>query len=189
LIGLDPFRSDGEHLDILAWPTPPALRARLDRQPYVSGVISSQPSFAQLYGYFEMRAKLPPGKGLWPAFWLLPKDGSWPPEIDVLEAVSDPTHIYSTVHSTTKPATGVEVRVASDVFHTFAVSWDKSRVEWFVDNRSIGAVPTPADMHKPMYMVANLAVGGDWPGAPDKTTVFPATLSIDFIRAYRFANE
>lgn len=189
LIGLNPFRSDGEHLDILAWPTPAPMRARLDNQPYVSGVISSQPSFAQLYGYFEMRVRLPPGKGLWPAFWLLPKDGSWPPEIDVMEAVSDPTHIYSTVHSTTGPAAGVEARVSPDAFHTFAVSWDRKRVAWFVDDRSIGSVPTPADMHKPMYMVANLAVGGDWPGAPDETTVFPATLSIEFIRAYRFANE
>ena len=189
LIRLDPFRSDGEHLDILAWPTPAPMRARLDNQPYVSGVISSQPSFALVYGYFEMRARLPPGKGLWPAFWLLPKDGSWPPEIDVMEAVSDPTHIYSTVHSTTGPAAGVEARVSPDAFHTFAVSWDRKRVAWFVDDRSIGSVPTPADMHKPMYMVANLAVGGDWPGAPDETTVFPATLSIEFICAYRFANE
>lgn len=189
LIGLNPFRSDGGRLEILAWSTPSALRARLDNQPYVSGVISSQPSFAQLYGYFEMCAKLPPGRGLWPAFWLLPKDGSWPPEIDVMEAVSDPTHIYSTVHSTTQPAAGVEARITPDAFHTFAVSWDKRRVTWFVDNRSIGSVPTPADMHKPMYVIANLAVGGDWPGAPDKTTVFPATLSIEFIRAYRFANE
>lgn len=188
-IGLNPFRSDGEHLNIVASPTPAALRARLDGQPYVSGVISSQPSFAQLYGYFEMRARLPPGKGLWPAFWLLPKDGSWPPEIDVMEAVSDPTHIYSSVHSTTQPGAGVEARVTPGAFHTFAVSWGKRRIEWFVDNRSIGSVPTPADMHKPMYVIANLAVGGDWPGSPDKTTAFPATLSIDFIRAYRFAND
>ena len=189
VFGLNPFRSDGNGLDILASPSPVGLRPRLDNQPYVSGVISSQPSFAQLYGYFEMRAKLPPGKGLWPAFWLLPKDGSWPPEIDVMEAVSDPTHVYSTVHSTTGPAAGVEAHITPDAFHTFAVSWDKRRVTWFVDNRSIGSVPTPGDMHRPMYVIANLAVGGDWPGAPDKTTKFPATLSIEFIRAYRFANE
>jgi beta-glucanase (GH16 family) len=58
-----------------------------------------------------------------------------------------------------------------------------------VDGKEIGRQSTPPDLHKPMYVVANLAVGGDWPGAPDSTTVFPATLSIAFIRAYRFADE
>jgi beta-glucanase (GH16 family) len=189
LIGLNPFRTGDGRFEIVAWPTPRALVGRLQGHPYVSGVITTQPSFAQTYGYFEMRAKLPPGKGLWPAFWLLPKDQSWPPEIDVMEAVSDPTHVYSTVHSTVAADEGVEAHVSPSAFHTFAVAWDAKRVEWFVDNRSIGSVPTPADLHKPMYMIANLAVGGDWPGPPDANTVFPAKLQIAFIRAYRFADE
>ncbi|MGH6879029.1 MAG: glycoside hydrolase family 16 protein [Rhizomicrobium sp.] len=189
-IGIDPFQVDGDgHLEIVASRTPPALLPRLDSHPYVSGVITTQPSFAQTYGYFEMRAKLPNGKGLWPAFWLLRKDQSWPPEIDVMEAVSDPTHIYSTVHSTLAPAAGVETHVSPNAFHTFAVSWDPKKVIWYVDNRRIGAVPTPGDLHKPMYMIANLAVGGNWPGSPDAATVFPARLTIDYIRAYKFADE
>ncbi|HEX4079568.1 MAG TPA: glycoside hydrolase family 16 protein [Rhizomicrobium sp.] len=189
-IGLNPFRIGGDgHLEILAWPTPPALLPRLQDHPYVSGVITTQPSFWQRYGYFEMRAKIPNGKGLWPAFWLLPKDQSWPPEIDVVEAVGDASHIYSTVHTTLDPAAGVEAHIAPNAFHTFAVSWDPRLVVWYVDGRRIGAVPTPRDLNKPMYMIANLAVGGYWPGSPDTSTVFPARLTIDCIRAYRFADE
>ena len=189
-IGIDPFRAHDGVIDILASPTPPQLKARLGGHPYVSGVITSQPSFSQTYGYFEMRAKLPSGKGLWPAFWLLPQDQSWPPEIDVLEAVGDGGDIHSTVHSTLKPtAVDVETHVARGAFHTFAVAWDRNRVAWYIDGRKTGEQQTPADLNKPMYVLANLAVGGDWPGAPDATTVFPATLSIDFIHAYQFSRN
>jgi beta-glucanase (GH16 family) len=188
-IGLDPFRAHDGYLDIAATPTPKALISRLDGHPYVSGVITTQPSFSQTYGYFEMRAKLPSGRGLWPAFWLLPADQSWPPEIDVMESVGDSSRIYSTAHSTLRPAPDLEARVSPAAFHIYAVSWDRARLVWYVDGREIGQEPTPPDLHKPMYMLANLAVGGNWPGAPDTTTMFPAKLTIDYIRAYRFANE
>jgi beta-glucanase (GH16 family) len=189
-LGLNPFRIDrAGHLEILAWPTPAALLPRLQNHPYVSGVITTQPSFWQTYGYFEMRAKIPSGKGLWPAFWLLPHDQSWPPEIDVFESVGDGSHIYCTVHSTVAPGAGPEARVAPNSFHTYAVSWDAKQVIWFVDGKRIGATPTPGDLHKPMYMIANLAVGGDWPGAPDASTKFPATMTIAYMRAYRFAQR
>jgi beta-glucanase (GH16 family) len=136
-----------------------------------------------------MRAKLPPGKGLWPAFWLLPRDQSWPPEIDVMEAVSDPTHIYSTVHSKVAPDGSAEAHITPNAFHTFAVSWDAKQVGWYLDGKRIGATPTPGDLHKPMYMLANLAVGGEWPGSPDASTVFPAKMTIAYMRAYRFAGR
>jgi hypothetical protein len=186
-LGLNPFYIDGDHLDIVATPTPPALLMRLQNYRYISGMISSQPSFAQTYGYFEMRAKIPGGAGLWPAFWLLPADQSWPPEIDVMESVGDATRVYSTVHSTLAPAVEIEGHVTPNAYHTYAVSWGRTRVIFYVDGKEIGEQSTPADLHKPMYMIANLAVGGDWPGAPNATTAFPARLSIEFIRAYRFA--
>jgi beta-glucanase (GH16 family) len=188
-IGINPLRAHDGYLDITASPTPIWALARLANHPYVSGMISSQPTFSQRYGYFEMRAELPGGKGLWPAFWLLPSDQSWPPEIDIVESVGDPSHAYSTVHSTLQPAIGIEARLTSNAFHTYAASWDRRRIVWYIDGREIGEQDTPADLNKPMYMIANLAVGGDWPGTPDGTTSFPAKLTIDFIRAYRFANE
>lgn len=185
---LDPFSVREGRLEINAIPTPAALVPRLGNYPYVSGVISSQPSFSQLHGYFEMRAKLPGGKGLWPAFWLLPKDLSWPPEIDVMESVGDPTTVYSTAHSAFVPPVEIAGRITPDAYHTFAVSWDDTKLIYYVDGREIGRQATPRDLTKPMFMVANLAVGGAWPGSPDGSTRFPAKLTIDYIRAYRFTH-
>ena len=69
-------------------------------------------------------------------------------------------------------------------FHTYGVDWQKDKITWYFDGAKVYETATPAGMDKPMYMLANLAVGGDWPGSPDGTTTFPATLQIDYIRAY-----
>jgi hypothetical protein len=185
-LGLNPFENGNGILTISLRPTPRELEDWLGGFKYISGLITTQPSFSQTYGYFEMRAKLPRGKGIWPAFWLLPKDLSWPPEIDVMESIGDPSRVYVTLHSNAVKAEGTEVRVTPDEFHTFAVSWSQDQIVWFVDGREVKRMPTPADMHKPMYMLANIATGGDWAGAPDETTPFPARMQIDYIRAYRF---
>jgi len=186
-VALDPFVVRDGMLEILARPTPPGLAQHLGGFRYTSGLITTQPSFSQTYGYFEMRARLPRGKGVWPAFWLLPADLSWPPELDVMESIGDPAYIWTTAHSNLDKTPGIKHQISPDVFHTFAVSWDARQLVWFVDGREVGRQPTPPDMHKPMYMLANLAIGGDWPGAPDASTRFPARMSIDYIRAYRFA--
>jgi beta-glucanase (GH16 family) len=131
--------------------------------PYNSGVISSQNSFSQLYGYFEIRADLPIGKGLWPTFWLLPVDHSWPPELDVFEVV-DNTAVVTAHSASTGTHTSVRTAVAtadlSDGFHTYGVNWQPDVIEWYIDGAKVAETATPADMHKPMYMLANLAVGG-----------------------------
>jgi beta-glucanase (GH16 family) len=186
-LGLNPFTVRNGILEIRAEPTPRELRPLLMNYPYMSGIITSQPSFSQTYGYFEMRAKLPRGKGLWPAFWLLPADHSWPPEIDVMESIGDPTHVFLTTHSKGDDNKSLEYRISGDDFHTFAVSWDEREIIWYIDGRRAGSKATPRDMHKPMFMLANLGVGGYWPGHPDASTRFPAIYSIDYIRAYRFA--
>ena len=183
----DPFSVDEGVLEITAQPTSIGVGTGVESYPYVSGLISTQPSFSQTYGYFEMRAELPQGKGLWPAFWMLPKDDSWPPELDVVESIGDPSHVYMTAHSSHGKSFGAEARITPYAFHTFAVSWDPRDLIWYIDGGEAGRVPTPEDMHKPMYMLANLAVGGNWPGAPDASTRYPAKLMIDYIRAYRFA--
>jgi hypothetical protein len=184
---LDPFVVHDGVLDIVAQPAPPALVHELGGFQYTSGLITTQPSFSQAYGYFEMRAELPRGKGVWPAFWLLPADLSWPPEIDVMESIGDPSVVYMTAHSTVTKQPSDNARISPDAFHVFAVSWDPQEIVWYVDGREVKRQPTPSDMHKPMYMLANVAVGGNWPGAPDASTRWPARMSIDYIRAYRFA--
>lgn len=186
IAGADPFAIDHGVLEIIARPTPVNAKSEGENYPYVSGLISTKPSFSQTYGYFEMRAELPQGKGLWPAFWMLPTDESWPPEIDIVESIGDPSRVYMTAHSNCGKSVGLEADIEPNMFHTFAVSWDAQQLIWYIDGGEAGRVATPKDMHKPMYLLANLAVGGNWPGAPDASTHFPAKLMIDYIRAYRF---
>jgi beta-glucanase (GH16 family) len=118
---------------------------------------------------------------------MLPADQTWPPEIDIMESIGDPGTVYASIHSTNAPAFTQSVSLARGGFHTFAVSWDAQRIEWFVDGAPVATRSTPADMNKPMFLLANLAVGGAWPGAPDTSTRFPAALSIRYIRAYQFS--
>jgi beta-glucanase (GH16 family) len=187
-MGLDPFRLHDGQLDLVAQPASPQVQAEIGGRPYTSGLISSQPSFSQTYGYFEASVKLPRGKGLWPAVWMLPADFGWPPEIDIMESIGNPRQAFMTVHSHPVPTKGVEVHPTSDGFHTYAVSWDPKEVVFYLDGVETQRMATPSDMHRPMYILANLAVGGDWAGTPDASTAFPARFSIRYIRAYRFAS-
>jgi beta-glucanase (GH16 family) len=190
-LGLNPFSMHGGFLTIAANKTPDDKRAALWGLPYTSGMISTVNGFGQTYGYFEMRARLPSGKGMWPAFWLLPKDGTWPPELDVMEMLGDrPTRVYLTPHSFAGGKHSFHTMQAdlsdtSAAPHRFGLLWTSKDLTWFVDRRPAASYPTPADMTKPMYLVASLAVGGTWPGAPDSSTCFPATMDIDYIAAWR----
>ncbi|WP_374575551.1 family 16 glycosylhydrolase [Phenylobacterium sp.] len=157
---------------------------------YTSGMLNTWHSFSQLYGYFEISAKLPAGQGLWPAFWLLPEDGSWPPEIDVMENLGqDVTKYYASVHteetgSHTSETIPVQTSNLSTSFHTYGVDWESDYITFYFDGSKIGQIATPADMHSPMYMIINLAVGGYWPGSPNASTQFPATLQVDYVHVY-----
>jgi beta-glucanase (GH16 family) len=117
-----------------------------------------------------------------------PQPGGRPFGIDRLYGAKhgDPGHVYMTAHSERGKSLGAEARITPRAFHTFAVSWDPRDLIWYIDGGEAGRVPTPEDMHKPMYMLANLAVGGNWLDASDAATRFPAKLMIDYIRAYRF---
>ena len=187
-VGVNPFSVTNGALDIAAAPSSnPSATGGL---PYTSGIITTYGSFQQTYGYFEMRAKLPAGQGLWPAFWMLPSDRSWPPEIDVMEMLGQqPTVLHSTVHSNSTGAHTMSAVWAiepdlSAAFHTYGVDWEPQDITFYFDGTAIGQVATPSDLDKPMYMIANLAVGGSWGGYPDGTTIFPAHMDIDYIRAY-----
>lgn len=191
-VGVHPFRLQNGVLEITAAPgeNPGGL-------PYTSGLITTRESFAQRYGYFEMRARLPRGRGLWPAFWLLPADRTWPPEIDVVEMLGHtPETIYVSVHwkadgKHTYKGIPVKVGDVTGGFHSYAVSWRADRIRFFFDDRPIAELPTPDGLHQPMFLVVNLAVGGpgSWPGPPDAATVFPARMLVDHIRAWRFDGD
>jgi len=163
--------------------------ASKDGRAYTSGLIESRGRFARAFGKFEMRAKLPGTKGLWPAFWLLPADESWPPEIDIMEALGhEPAKVYMTNHwgvwpNTQHEGTPFEGPDFTKDFHTFAVEWFPDRMDFFVDGvkRATHAKDVPKI---PFYVILNTAVGGDWPGNPDATTVLPQTFEVDYVRVY-----
>src|SRR3954470_21061783 len=169
---------------------------------YTSGMISSgratsllstPPKFEFKYGYMEMRAKLPAGTGLWPAFWTLPSSQGWPPEIDAMEARGDrPSDVNVGVYN--KTATGATVHGSTWVtgladytacFHTFAVDWEPTYLDYYIDGvLRIRVSDTTRIPTEPMYVLANLAVGGNWPGSPDANTPFPSDLEIDWIHVF-----
>ena len=183
-IGLNPFSFNGGVLTISAQPVSPAQSAQMWGYRYSSGLLES--NYAQTYGYFEIRAELPHGQGLWPAFWLLGSDNK---EIDVLEGLgSDTSTVNNAIHSNSVPALGnASFNPYSDGYHTYGVKWAAQTITFYVDRAQVWQTATPADMNSPMRMIVNLAVGGNWPGAPDASTPFPANLHVDYIRAYSLA--
>lgn len=174
------------------------LLLRADRSPhegmaYSSGMVASHDKFSQRYGWFETRVKLPHGRGFWPAFWLLPQSRQWPPEIDIMEHKGSLlNHVWLTVHrpqpGTWRPnSNGTEWKAGPDFtadFHTFAVDWRPDRVVWFVDGLERHRWQGDADFG-PMYILLNLAVGGQWDGNPDAETPFPSAMEVDYVRVYR----
>ncbi len=163
-------------------------------QPYRSGIVTTLGKWSQRYGYFEIRAKMPAGKGMWPAFWGLPVSRDWPPEIDVLEILGDtPKQVHMTSHWGLLPLHLQKSNLwkgpdFSQDFHRFGVEWTPRRLRWYVDDtlrgENLQGVPTV-----PFYWLLNLAVGGTWPGYPDSTTVFPSEFQIDWMRAWQFPSD
>ena len=165
--------------------------------PYTSGMISSgpgpgsrSPRFAFRYGRAAVRARVPRGRGLWSAFWLLPADRESKPEIDVVEVLGHrPRTVEMNLHYRDGDGDvrqrGREWVGLRRGWHTFAIDWRPGQLTWLVDGRRRWRVRGRAVPREPMYLVANLAVGGDWPGPPGPGTRFPASLDIDWIRVQR----
>ncbi|MCA1449893.1 family 16 glycosylhydrolase [Ensifer sp. IC3342] len=184
----NPFSINNGVLTITAAPASDAIQAQINGYDYTSGLLTTHSSFAQTYGYFEIRADMPNDQGAWPAFWLLPADGSWPPELDVVEMRGqDPNTVIATVHSN---ETGSQTSIASAVkvadtsgFHKYGVLWTEDEIVWYFDDVAVAHADTPSDMHEPMYMLVNLAVGGI-AGTPADGLVDGAEMKIDYIKAY-----
>lgn len=188
-LGLNPFLHVPGQLTILARHTPSHLRRMAWNKPYYGGAITTKFSFTQKYGYFEIEARLPAGKGMWPAFWLMPVDGTWPNdgEIDVLEGLGDPHTIFCTVIAGKEKRT-TRVRLAFDAsaeFHRYGMLWGARDIVWFVDRQPVARAATPPALTtQNAYLIANLAVGGSWGGYPDAGTEFPGRYEIRRITAW-----
>ncbi len=187
-LGVNPFSVNNGILTISAAQSSSAVKAATGYD-YTSGVLTSQGAFSQTYGYWEVRAQIPEGKGLWPAFWLLNENKQWPPELDVLEAIGSETNwLHQTVHTATGSATSAatwNIEKLSAGYHSYGMDWTQSGITFYLDGRATYSMATPSDVNTPMYMVLNLAVGGNWPGSPDATTNWAnAKYNIDYVRVY-----
>lgn len=161
---------------------------------YTSGMIASKEHWQ--YGYTEVRAKVPEGKGLWPALWQLPQDGEWPPEIDIVEVLGDKSDVALFSNHWGKaddPKKDVDTYVGQDFsqdFHTYGLNWQKDAITWFVDGVPVKKYTNTNNIpHKPMYFLANLAIGGTLPGDVDESTSFPTDFQIDYVRVYKDKKE
>ena len=167
-------------------------RTPREGMPFTSGMVATHDKFSQRYGWFEARMKLPRGRGLRPAFWLLPQSRRWPPEIDIMEHKGRlPEHVWLTVHerqpNTWAPKSNGKEWTGPDLtadFHTFAIDWRADRIAWFVDGIERHQWRGNADFG-PMYLILNLAIGGHWDGNADATTPLPSVMEIDYVRVYR----
>jgi beta-glucanase (GH16 family) len=169
-----------------------AERKARDGMPFTAGMVASHDKFSQRYGWFEARMQLPRGRGLWPAFWLLPDNRKWPPEIDIMEHKGRiPDRVWMTLHLP-QPGTWQSKSSGGEWAgpdftagkHTFAVEWEPGSIRWFIDGVERHRIEQPMP-DLPMYLILNLAVGGDWDGNPDATTIFPAEMLVDWVRVYR----
>ncbi len=175
---------------------------------YTSARINTRDRIALRYGRVEARIRLPAGQGIWPAFWMMPQDdtyGGWAAsgEIDVMEAVnlggSGGNSVHGTLHYggqwPNNVFSGNEYSVATSAttdFHIYALEWDEAEIRWYVDgvmyaaqnSWSTTSAPYPAPFDKAFYILLNVAVGGNWPGAPNAATVFPVTMEVDYVRVY-----
>ena len=167
---------------------------------YTSGRITTQNRHDFTYGLFEARLKVPKGKGFLPAFWLMTTDedkyGQWPVcgEIDMMEIKGDQTGTnhgtlhYGLPHEQNQGTVTLLQGDFSEEFHNFALVWEPEVIRWYVDGRLFhqAAQWPSAPFHHDMYLILNLAVGGNWVGYPDETTDFThAAFEVEYVRVYQ----
>ncbi|MEL7271468.1 MAG: glycoside hydrolase family 16 protein [Bacteroidota bacterium] len=170
---------------------------------YTSGRLLTKDKFEEEYGRFEARMRLPYGRGIWPAFWMLGADiddNPWPGagEIDIMEyRGQEPTVLIGSVHGpgySGGEAVSKEYTLENDRFdtgfHVFGIEWGPNYINYYVDDVLYNQI-TPEDVpgqwvfNKPFYILVNLAVGGTFVGPPNAQTEFPQTLIVDYVRVYK----
>ena len=183
------------------------IKEKYKGKQYTSARLISKGKGDWLYGRFEARIKVPiGGKGIWPAFWMMPTDskyGGWAKsgEIDILEMVGhQPNTLYGTLHYhdswPRNKHTGDKLVVPGklgDAFHTYAIEWEPGIMRWYFDGKlyqtqtqwDTVSGPFPAPFDQRFYFILNFAIGGAWPGPPAPGTKFPQQMIIDYVRAYQ----
>ncbi len=171
---------------------------------YTSGRMRTKGKGDWKYGKVEARMKLPIGRGIWSAFWMMPTNdvyGGWPQsgEIDIMEMIGHDTQtVYGTIHYGHKwpnnKHIGNSFKSSSDLtqgFHVYSVEWEPEKISWFVDGKCFFNVMRSEIINEiwpfdeRFHLIINCAVGGNWPGNPDASTTFPQVLAVDWIRVYQ----
>jgi beta-glucanase (GH16 family) len=179
-----------------------ALRSATDwgGQAYTSARLITAGKAQWTYGFFEVRAKMPCGRGSWPAIWMLGAEGQWPAggELDILEHMGQrPDWIFSTVHTTSGSGAngkgdGRTLTTACSQFHSYQMLWTPAEIRFGVDGlqhavyRNAGTGPAQWPFDRPQFLILNLAIGGDL-GGPVDDTIFPIQFEIEHVRVYQLA--
>lgn len=175
-----------------------ALEQQIADADYTSARLITRDKFEFQYGKLEARLKLPSGQGIWPAFWMLGAnfdEVGWPlcGEIDVMEHVNNEPVTHGTNHwlNNNHVYKGTSFPVDTDEYHTYGIIWDDASIRFYVDDNIyhefIYAQNTNSSVsfNQPFFLLLNVAVGGNWPGYPDNSTEFPATMLVDYVRMYQ----
>ncbi|GAB1418088.1 hypothetical protein MASR2M12_08530 [Bacteroidales bacterium] len=186
-----------------------ARKENFEQKQYTSTRLVSKNKGDILYGRVEVRAKIPAGRGTWPAIWMLPTDweyGGWPSsgEIDIMEHVGfDPNRIHITTHSeayywrigTQRSATKI-IENATTEFHLYRIDWTPYAIRGFIDNIQIftslndGAGYKAWPFDKRFHLLLNLAIGGDWGGQQGvDDSIFPVSMEVDYVRFYNMISK
>ena len=181
-----------------------AKKESMNGMNYTSARMLTKGKAEWLYGRFEIRARVPRGRGTWPAIWLLPSEnyyGGWPlsGEIDIMEHVGfDQNNIHFTVHNATffggngKGASKV-ITTASDSFHVYRCDWTPQGIRGFIDgdqyfeyiNNNGGSPYYP--YNRKFFMILNVAIGGDWGGQQGvDDSIFPVQMDVDYVKVYKW---
>lgn len=173
-------------------------------QEYTSTRLKTQGLKSWKYGRIDVRAALPYSKGLWPAIWMLGDNitsSGWPScgEIDIMELIGGEGFNDRTVYGTAHWEQAGHAQYGNDYsltagkfadeFHVYSIIWDANSIKWLVDDVQYSQLDiTPAELsefHQNFFLILNVAVGGNWPGSPDATSVFPQTMYVDYVRVFQ----
>jgi serralysin len=187
--GLSPFSLSDGALLLRVLPANPK-DPRNDGKSWAVGMVSSQPSFSQRYGYFEIKTTMPGVRGTWPAFWMLAANLKPPQEIDIFENMGvDPTRILCTANWQDKaPSSSSYVTVPGSVTqpHIYGLLWTANTLVWYLDDVEVKRTAN-RDLHDPMYLMISGGVGGwrDSGNLPiDASRINGAAMAINYVRAY-----
>jgi len=192
--GYNPFNLNGEELTITAIETPDNLRAAANEQPWLSGVLTTADTFSFTYGYIETSVNTQEGLGVWPAFWMLSREfEGLKPELFIMEYNgSKPDSLfhnynYQDADGNLRSPGQWEVisEEFSEGFHKVGVAWSPEELLFYIDDEPRYRIVGENVSKQDMYLILNLAIGGNWPGAPDGTTPTPASIVIDYVRVYQ----